>query len=85
MSSDKSKESSESYSSGMNFEETELSLGLPGEPRVLNSGRKRGFQESVDLRLGGSSSSGIFHSNVCVDDSLSHNKISNTTTKPPAK
>ncbi|KAL3528809.1 hypothetical protein ACH5RR_008131 [Cinchona calisaya] len=77
MSSDKSLES---YSSSvMNFEETELSLGLPGEPRVVNSSRKRGFSESVDLTLG-CSSSGIFHSKICED-----NEISNTSSKPRAK
>lgn len=37
-----------------NFEETKLTLGLPGESRGLKSGTKRGFLETVDLNLGSS-------------------------------
>ncbi|KAH7866797.1 hypothetical protein Vadar_025173 [Vaccinium darrowii] len=40
----------------MNFEETELTLGLPGESRSQYSGAgtKRGFSETVELKLGSS-------------------------------
>ncbi|CDO98081.1 unnamed protein product [Coffea canephora] len=71
MSSDKSKVSPESYSSAMNFEETELSLGLPGGPRVQNCSRKRSLSGGADLRLGCSSSG--------------QNETSDPTTIPPAK
>ncbi|KAI8544385.1 hypothetical protein RHMOL_Rhmol08G0292500 [Rhododendron molle] len=38
---------------GMNFEETELTLGLPGKCRSQSSGgTKRGFSETVELKLG---------------------------------
>ncbi|KAK3219682.1 hypothetical protein Dsin_013652 [Dipteronia sinensis] len=41
----------------LNFEETRLTLGLPGvECRGCKSGVKRGFSETVDLNLGSSSS-----------------------------
>ncbi|KAK4410575.1 Auxin-responsive protein IAA17 [Sesamum angolense] len=33
---------------------TELTLGLPGGPETPKSGSKRGFSETVDLRLGSS-------------------------------
>lgn len=43
----------------MNFKETELTLGLPGESRIsteygAKTGIKRGFLETVDLKLGAS-------------------------------
>ena len=42
---------------GLNFKETELTLGLPGETRgttdtSVKSGTKRGFLETIDLNLG---------------------------------
>ncbi|GAV60968.1 AUX_IAA domain-containing protein [Cephalotus follicularis] len=39
---------------GLNFEETKLTLGLPGESRgvVVKTGIKRGYLETVDLNLG---------------------------------
>lgn len=46
----------------MNFDDTELTLGLPGKgrsPAALTGGKscaKRGFMETVDLNLGSSSS-----------------------------
>ena len=45
---------SESGESGMNLKETELTLGLPGEPRVGKACMKRVFSETVDLELGNS-------------------------------
>lgn len=73
----------EAYSGsfGLNFEETELSLSLPGKRSANNSSRKRGFQESVDLTLGGNSTSaGDCHSKTSNDK----NEISSSTSKPPA-
>lgn len=77
----------ESFSSvsGLNFEETELSLSLPGESRSVNSsgGRKRGFQESrVDLTLGSSSKSDDCYSRT--SNGQPDNGISDPA-KPPAK
>ncbi|XP_021903218.1 auxin-responsive protein IAA16-like [Carica papaya] len=51
------RESPESDVTSANYEETELTLGLPGEgcPRSITSGRtygKRVFIETVDLKLG---------------------------------
>ncbi|GMI92649.1 indole-3-acetic acid 7, AUXIN RESISTANT 2 [Hibiscus trionum] len=47
----------ETDAGGLNFEATELTLGLPGESRVTSDGvaklgSKRGFSETVDLSLG---------------------------------
>ncbi|XP_010249884.1 PREDICTED: auxin-responsive protein IAA1 [Nelumbo nucifera] len=51
----------ESEVTGLNFKETELTLGLPGESRtqaeIVSKNSKRGFSETVDLNLGSSSSS----------------------------
>ena len=49
--------SSENDTAGLNFEATELTLGLPGKSRVTSDGgaklcTKRGFLETVDLNLG---------------------------------
>ncbi|KAM7480415.1 hypothetical protein LguiA_028628 [Lonicera macranthoides] len=52
MSLETAKQSLEFYSVGLNFNETELTLGLPGESRLPKSGNKRGFAETVDLNLG---------------------------------
>ncbi|KAG0480693.1 hypothetical protein HPP92_011551 [Vanilla planifolia] len=56
MSAETAKSSTESDVSGLDYEETELKLGLPGRTRAtgLESERKRGFSETVDLKLGGS-------------------------------
>ncbi|GMP34668.1 hypothetical protein CsSME_00007442 [Camellia sinensis var. sinensis] len=43
------KNSTESDTTDQNFNETELTLGLPGESRNQKSGTKRGFSETVDL------------------------------------
>lgn len=43
---------SELGGSGMNLKETELTLGLPGEPPAAKSCMKRVFSETVDLELG---------------------------------
>lgn len=40
--------------SDINLKETELTLGLPGEPRVAKTCIKRVFSETVDLELGNS-------------------------------
>ncbi|XP_022714901.1 auxin-responsive protein IAA16-like isoform X2 [Durio zibethinus] len=58
MSPENGKHLPENYATGLNFEATELTLGLPGKPRVTisdggaKSGTKRGFLETVDLNLG---------------------------------
>ncbi|PKU75904.1 Auxin-responsive protein IAA1 [Dendrobium catenatum] len=59
MSAETAKSSTESDVSGLDYEETELKLGLPGSSRIAGSEleRKRGFSETVDLKLGGSESS----------------------------
>ncbi|XP_021298586.1 auxin-responsive protein IAA1 [Herrania umbratica] len=49
--------SPENDAAGLNFEATELTLGLPGKSKVTSdgegkSGTKRGFLETVDLNLG---------------------------------
>ncbi|KAK8931149.1 Auxin-responsive protein IAA1 [Platanthera zijinensis] len=56
MSTETAKSSTESEISGLDYEETELKLGLPGSTRATGSEpeRKRGFSETVDLKLGGS-------------------------------
>lgn len=78
----------ESFSSisGLNFEETELCLSLPGKSRSVNSsGRKRGFQESsVDLTLGSSNSDDCY-SRTSNGRQSNNNDISNPVNKPPAK
>ncbi|KAI4355684.1 hypothetical protein L6164_004431 [Bauhinia variegata] len=40
----------------MNYEETELTLALPGESQAAKTRNKRDFSETVDLRLGRSNS-----------------------------
>ncbi|MBA0745384.1 hypothetical protein Gogos_007961 [Gossypium gossypioides] len=60
MSSENGKRFLETDAGGLNFEATELTLGLPGEPRVTSDGgaklgSKRGFSETVDLKLGDNS------------------------------
>lgn len=54
MSTDTGKSSTESEVSGLDYEGTELKLGLPGGARSGGSEpeRKRGFAETVDLNLG---------------------------------
>lgn len=48
MSPDLQKPSQESHSSDLHFNDTELTLGLPG---ATKSGTKRGFSDTVDLNL----------------------------------
>ncbi|KAJ9568369.1 hypothetical protein OSB04_004335 [Centaurea solstitialis] len=36
----------------LNFNDTELTLGLPGESRAKNLGTKRRFSDTIDLKLG---------------------------------
>ncbi|XP_010254225.1 PREDICTED: auxin-responsive protein IAA1-like [Nelumbo nucifera] len=54
----------ESDATGLNFKETELTLGLPGEARsqtetIAKNNSKRGFSETVDLNLGSCSKNRI--------------------------
>lgn len=64
---------------GLNFNETELTLGLPGESRKPISGTKRGISDGMELSLG-SSTSGERRREE------DHSKIViSTGTKPPAK
>ncbi|XP_072953012.1 auxin-responsive protein IAA1-like [Typha angustifolia] len=53
MSTDTGKSSTESEATGLGYEETELKLGLPGPRGGAELERKRGFSETVDVRLGG--------------------------------
>ncbi|OUZ99673.1 AUX/IAA protein [Macleaya cordata] len=70
----------ESDTTGLNFKETELTLGLPGESRTLNEvvgaggkiSSKRGFSETVDLNIGSKDRTS--------DDQLASQRSS----KPPA-
>ncbi|KAK9268556.1 hypothetical protein L1049_000310 [Liquidambar formosana] len=60
MSLDTMKNSPESDDTGMNFKDTELTLGLPGDarPSTMTGGKsctKRGYSDTVDLNLGTSS------------------------------
>ena len=60
MSTDTGRSSTESEVSGLDYEETELKLALPGGSRTGGSDpeKKRGFAETVNLSLGGKSRSG---------------------------
>ncbi|XP_042058253.1 auxin-responsive protein IAA7-like [Salvia splendens] len=67
---------------GLNFKETELCLGLPGGGGDIKTSGKRGFSETVDLKL-----------NLHSDDSDLKETVSSSSTaplikdpvKPPAK
>lgn len=57
MSPENGKNLPETDATDLNFEATELTLGLPGKSRVTSDGgakmgTKRGFLETVDLNLG---------------------------------
>ncbi|GFZ04134.1 indole-3-acetic acid 7 [Actinidia rufa] len=80
MSPEMAKKSRESDAGGLNFEETELTLGLPGETRDQKTGTKRGFSETVDLNLGGSS--GVESKGKKCNGDLSENETS-VAAKPP--
>ncbi|KAL5576379.1 hypothetical protein UlMin_018078 [Ulmus minor] len=81
MSSEKGKNLPESCTgAGLNFDETKLSLGLPGENRAgAKSGTKRGYSETIDLNLG--SSSERRRDGDCGDDGVVIDE--STSTKPP--
>jgi auxin-responsive protein IAA len=77
----------------INFEETELRLGLPGgggndgEAAKINGG-KRGFSETVDLKLNLSSKESVKNNEV--DEKMKKKSVvpqpsSNDPAKPPAK
>ncbi|KAJ0985614.1 hypothetical protein J5N97_003970 [Dioscorea zingiberensis] len=80
MSTDTAISSTESEVSGLDYEETELKLGLPGGSRNGAAGseleRKRGFSETVDLTLGGSGSAS--------QSAESAGAQASATEKPPA-
>ncbi|XVF88470.1 hypothetical protein PTKIN_Ptkin19aG0054000 [Pterospermum kingtungense] len=67
--------SPESDVTSMSFEETELTLGLPGEGRSTSTGAvkcsaKRGFVETVDLNLGSCSSTPRGRGDTHVNESI---------------
>lgn len=78
MSSERANGLPETDISGLNFSETELTLGLPGESRKQISGTKRGIYDGMELSLG-SSTSGERRK-----EDHSKKEIS-TGTKPPTK
>lgn len=60
MSKENGKQSLESNAAGLNFEETKLTLGLPGKTRRPTEigaklGTKRGFSDTIDLNVESSS------------------------------
>lgn len=65
---------------GLNFKETELTLGLPGESRLPKSGIKRGFSEITDLNLGSSATADCPTKNYKYDDPPQNEN--SATTKP---
>lgn len=74
--------SPESDVTSMRFDETELTLGLPGEGRTSSSGvkcsAKRGFIETVDLNLESYSSTPHGRGDTHVNESIAGKP-------PPAK
>ncbi|XP_068303691.1 auxin-responsive protein IAA1-like [Pyrus communis] len=64
---------------GLNYDETKLTLGLPG------SGSKRGFSETVDLSLGSSSSSSSGARVECCDQGCVDDGGVTTHKAPAAK
>lgn len=70
--------------STINFEETELRLGLPGangnDGETTKNNGKRGFSETVNLKLNLSSKE-----TVAEDSDKMKEKSSTDTAKPPAK
>lgn len=75
----------ESDTMGLNFKETELTLGLPGKSRETGgmSGTKRGFSETVDLKLG--SLSNMEHGKEENNHDYSENDLSGATKPSAAK
>lgn len=74
------------YSSTMNLDDTELTLGLPGGENRAKSVAKRGFSETVDLCLGGSSIEGggkVAKKSDAVAE-MPENEVSGASSKPPA-
>ncbi|CAN1288660.1 Auxin-responsive protein IAA16 [Linum perenne] len=73
----------------INFEETELRLGLPGGKSGRGGGGKRGFSETVDLKLNLSSKmDGADHAKKGDDDDDRQDQKMNSNgdpAKPPAK
>ncbi|KAJ4835413.1 hypothetical protein Tsubulata_025719 [Turnera subulata] len=73
--------------SGMDFKETELTLGLPGDSRLENidgakTGTKRSFLETVDLSLGGSTTASCGNKDSI---ELVNNDVSSPAKPPQAK
>ena len=69
--------SPESYVAGLNYEETKLTLGLPGK----SGGTKRGFSEAIDLNVESSSE----RQSDCDEDGVVINDESSATKPPPSK
>uniref|UniRef100_A0A5B7B1F5 Auxin-responsive protein n=1 Tax=Davidia involucrata TaxID=16924 RepID=A0A5B7B1F5_DAVIN len=84
MSPETTKNLPESDATCLNFKETELTLGLPGESRNQKSGAKRGFLETVDLNLGSSSVVDCRDEDYSSADQ-SENEISGPSKPPAAK
>lgn len=72
-----SPENEQQQPAGLNYDETKLTLGLPG------SGSKRGFSETIDLSLGSSSSSSSRSGVECCDQDCADG-VGAETHKPPA-
>ncbi|BFG24566.1 hypothetical protein CerSpe_108390 [Prunus speciosa] len=72
-----SPENEQQSPAGLNYDETKLTLGLPG------SGSKRGFSETIDLSLGSSSSSSSRSGVECCDQDCADG-VGAETHKPPA-
>ncbi|XP_059643861.1 auxin-responsive protein IAA17-like [Cornus florida] len=83
MSPETTKMAPETDATGMNFKETELTLGLPGESRSQKSGAKRGFSETVDLSLGSFSNVSCPDKNCTGEQS--ENEVSGVSKPPIAK
>lgn len=77
----------------LNFKETELCLGLPGgcgtEPETLRATGKRGFSETVDLKLNlhQSNNKEDLSENIkkCTTSPKEKSLLPNCSSKPPAK
>lgn len=74
----------------LNFKETELCLGLPGGGEAVKSNGKRGFSETVDLKLNLQSEDSAMmdlKENMSKDSSKEKNLLpcNKDPAKPPAK
>lgn len=74
----------------LNYKETELCLGLPGGGKTLEvdtpkATGKRGFSETVDLKLNLQSKDGVMDLNENIKNANSKDKTIKDPAKPPAK